>query len=63
MNLVAVPQFLEVIYISIFKYLFTIRTTEGGFLGLVLKYFKIIKINDLEMLYLYCLVCCVTINI
>ena len=44
-NLVAMAQFFTAVCTGIFKQLFVIRLAEGDFLGLVLTYFGIVKIN------------------
>lgn len=56
MNLVAIAQFFEATYTSIFKRLFAFRSTEGGLLEPVSTYFNIVETNGRRILHLHCLV-------
>lgn len=55
-NLIAMACFFEVICCSIFEYLLTAGSKDGGFLGLISTYFGTVETNGQGMLYLYCLV-------
>ncbi len=52
----AIAQFFEDTYTGIFKRFLAIGSTGGGLLGLVLTYYRTIKINGQKMLHLHCLV-------
>lgn len=52
MNLIAMAQFFEAIYISIFKHFLAARSIKKELLRLVSTYYGMIEINGQEMLYL-----------
>lgn len=53
MNLVAIAQFFEALYTSIFKYFLIARFIKSRLLGPISTYFKIIEINSSGILYLH----------
>ena len=52
MNLLAVVQFYETIYTSIFKWFLVARSIINRLFRLVSTYFKKVKINKQQILYL-----------
>lgn len=55
-NLMAIAQFFEAIYTSIFKRFLAARSIENRLFGPVLTYFRTVKTNSQRILYLYYLV-------
>ena len=53
-NCIAIVQFLEAVYIDIFKYLFIVGPAKGDLLGPVSIYFGIVEINNWGILHLNC---------